>query len=385
MIEKVSPQAHFTNGNIGIGIVLDGTWKSPNLHGAISIKHLKGKVDLLPETFYEMNGEIRINGSKLEIINFDSKYGKGRAAVSGGLSLRGLFPDQLDLAIHIDRFHYKGPGFESMINSDFKITGTISEPLISGEAVINKSTISIVRSKRLKRFEPRLDILVHSGKENYFRQVGLANVLVRGDLHIGGTLTYPELLGKVSSNRGTLTLYGTTFRLVEATSEFDPKNGLFPYISGQAKTRKESVEITLTARGWTNQTLEMHLESRPAMSYEEIVSLLHWTDREGGLALLQGNVNSIVDSLVGSRLNQFGNTIGLDFFDIEQEQFSGPFRLNLGKSITKDLYLGYSRTLDPLGEDYWVLEYSLSPNISLLGEYTEEDGTTLQLDFHFRF
>lgn len=385
MIEKISPQAHFSGGNIGVQVLVEGNWQSPVIAGEIRIKGLKGKVDLLPDTFNEMNGEIRINDSKLEIVKLNSKYGKGKASVSGGLSLRGLLPDQLDLSIRINRFHYKGPGFESTIDSDFKITGTIWDPLISGEATVNKSTFTIVKAKRIKRFNPRLDIQVHSGKENYFKQVGLANIPVRGDLHIGGSLTYPELLGKVHADRGTLTLYGTSFRLVEATAEFDLKNGLFPYINGQAVTRKKSIEITLTAKGWTNQTLEMRLESRPHMSYDEIVSLLHWTNREGGLALLQGNVNSLVDSLIGTRLNRFGNSIGLDFFDIEQEQFSGPFHLNLGKSITNDLYLGYSRAIDPTGEDNWILEYSLTPNISLLGEYTEDDGTIFQLDFHFRF
>lgn len=386
MAKSIFPQVESASGTVGLNLTVQGTWQSPQATGEINIKHLNGKITILPEAFADINGRVRINGNKLEIISLSSKYGKGKASVSGGTSLRGIIPDQLNLNIQIKRFHYSNPSFDGIINSEFTLGGTIHDPVVSGDAVIDRSRIQITRGKRRNYFNPRLDVNLKLGKDNYFHQPGLTNLLITGELKATGTLVATQLKGTVNTTHGTVTIYGTTFRVVEASANFSPEEGVFPYLSGQAVTRTKDAEIRVFINGWTSKIVDIRFESTPQKSYEEILEMLHWTDLGGGgLSLLQGNMYSVMDSVLGSTLDQFRDTLRMDFFDLEQEPLAGPLRLNIGKSITNNLFVTYSRALDPTGQDTWLVEYSLTPTVSLMGEYSEDDGTQYQIDFHFRF
>lgn len=387
LFEKFFPQAKFTEGTLGIDVDIRGTWMKPLFDGEVKVEEVKGKVSPLPEAFEGFNGTLRFEGDKLVVEELSSKYGKGRASASGEVRFNGFIPSDLNIMVQTRRFYFESPAFEGLIDSHLQIGGVLTDPLISGEAVLNRARISIVSSKKIKRFDPRLNLRVRTGKDNYFRQFGLANLLVQGDLTIKGTMAHPVLEGIATSNRGVINLYGNSFRVTTAKAEFKPEDGYFPHIKAQAKTRANGVDIVLKMEGWTGGNLDFQFESSPDRSYKEIVELLNWSEmtEKGGLSLIQGNMNTVVDSVFGSVFDQFRDVLNMDFFTVEQDRIMGPLRLNMGKSFSDDLYLSYSRVLSEGSDDLWSLEYMFTPHLSLLGEYSDDDGTSIQLYFNFSF
>lgn len=387
LIGKFLPKAKFTEGQLGLNVNVRGTWAKPLFDGEVKVEGVKGKYDPLPEAFDGFNGVLRLTEQKLIIQEMSSKYGEGRASASGEIRFNGFMPSEMEIMVQTRRFYYESPSFEGLIDSHFQVGGTLRDPLIAGEAVVNKGRISIVSSKKIRRYDPRLNLRVRTGKDNYFRQFGVANVLINGELMIKGTMTRPLLDGVVTSNRGVLNLYGNSFRINSARAEFKPENGYYPYLQAQAKTKASGVEVTLSVDGWTGGNLSFQFRSVPERSYEEIIALLNWSEMTGkdGISLIQGNMNTLMDSVFGSVLDQFRDVLHVDFLTVEQDRIMGPLRLNMGKSVSDDLYLSYSRILSSDPEDLWSLEFMLTPHISLSGEHSGDDGTSLQLNFNFSF
>ena len=387
VINRFISRAQLKNGGFKIGLAVRGSWEEPLAYGTIEAQEIQGKVDALPEQFVNLNGVVKFSGKTMEIQQFTGNYGKGTVSAGGKVDLNRLVPADLDLTVQIRRFYYESPAFEGLIDGHLLITGTMMDPLISGEGVIRRSRFTIVSSKKIKRFNPRLNLRVKTGKDNYFRQFGVANISINGELLITGRLDQPQIEGTISSSRGNVALYGNNFRVMEARADFSPKDGYFPYLYAQAKTRVDGVEIQLQMQGWTGDRVDFQFHSIPERSYEEIILLLNWSEmtENGSLSLLQGNMNTVMDSLFGAVLDEFRDSLRMDFLTLEQDRLMGPLRLNMGKTVSSDLYLSYSRILDSTDEDFWAMEYTISPNISLLGEYSNENGTLFQLNFNFNF
>lgn len=386
---KFFPGTQLTGGTVKAAAEVVGTWKKPQLSGNLQLHQIQGKFGSLPEKFVDLNAQVLLNDNKLEVLGLTSKYGKGTIYASGEINMNGFSPGEMDLMLQARRFHYASPAFEGFIDGHLLLNGTFAKPVVSGEAVINDSRVSIVRSTgKGSNFNPELNLTARTGRDNYFRQYGVANVLAEGELQITGNMKKPILEGTLVSRRGTLSLYGNNFRVTEAKADFSQKNGYYPELKAEATTRGEKAEIFLTVSGWTGGSLDFSFRSVPEKSYEEIISMLHWsemTDGSGGLSLIQGNMNTVIDSVFGSVLERFRTELGMDYLTLEQDVMTGPFRLNVGKSVSDDIYILYSRTLDESREDVWSLEYSLIPGISLLSDYSEEEGTRFQLNFNFNF
>lgn len=141
------------------------------------IKQLYGEFQGLPERFQDLNAEVTLSSKKLEVRQLTSKYGKGTVYATGTIAMNGFSFGEMDLILQARRFHYASSAFEGFVDCHLLLGGTMAKPVLSGEAVINDSRVSIVRAKGESAFNPRLDLQVRTGSNNYFRQFGVANVL----------------------------------------------------------------------------------------------------------------------------------------------------------------------------------------------------------------
>jgi hypothetical protein len=118
-------------------------------------------------------------------------------------------------------------------------------------------------------------------------RVRSANVDIgaRGDLHVGGSLTAPELDGGFVSTGGTITYFNTVFRLLDGKVTFVKDAGLIPTLDAHAVTHvidpdpntvrnvQGTADVTLALAGPVTN-LSIALSSDPSYERQQILGLL---------------------------------------------------------------------------------------------------------------
>lgn len=383
------------SGTINSDLSLKGIWNNLYLQGRLEVSDLGATFRGLPEEFRNVQGKLNFSKDRLEITDLKGRYGDGRFQAGGGIALHGLKPVDFDLRFSGDNLHYSNPLFKGLIDARLQLSGPFTEPLLSGDVTVEKTRISIGSldsSNSLGGLALRFDLDIKAGREVYFRQYGLANIPISGGVHVGGTLKQPVLNGEFTADRGSVTVYGDTFRINTARAEFKPEYLVLPYLELEAGLHLSGTEITLSTQGWLGDELALNLTSNPAMTREEIFALLNWAEGFANSSdqifvanLVQGNINTVTDTLFGPFIDEFRDLMNIDYFSLEQDRDLGSFKMNLGKSLDDDVYLSYSRSLTDITEEVWTLEWQLSPAFSLIGDYSNNSGYEWQLLYRLMF
>jgi autotransporter translocation and assembly factor TamB len=168
--------------------------------------------------------------------------------------------------------------------------------------------------------------------------------------------------------------------VTKTKAEFRPEYGLMPYLDLEASLYLTGTQITLATQGWAGNELFFTLSSNPAKSREEIFAMLNWSEQLQDpeslslLKLIRGNIAAVTDGILGPFFDEFRQLIQVDLFNLEQDRAFGGLRMSIGKALGRDVFLSYRRNLSTLSEEVWTLEGRLTLNLSLLGEYSTNQG-----------
>jgi len=214
----------------------------------------------------------------------------------------------------------------------------------------------------------------------------IADLFLKGGIHVGGTLGEPKLQGTLSSRKGTISYLEKKFRLTKGLIEFKEQNGIMPTLDLEGKTRYKRTAITLQVTGQPTN-IKAHFTSDPALSEREILLLLtlggEVSSGDGSQTIEKVNLNEQLVRIAGESLplaflqgveESLGRNLGLDELYISQNIWKGP-QVTLGKYLWDDkVYLNYTMNTyvnqkdSVLGqEEKWYLEaqYKINKNFSL--------------------
>jgi autotransporter translocation and assembly factor TamB len=390
-----------TDGTIDGLISLNGTWQKPYLVGMMSITGGRGKIPALAAEFKEINGILSFSDQGLELRGLSNKegsylegrLGSGRFRLGGRVISDGLRPEGFDLRLLGVHLHLSTSFFDGLVDGELTLTGPFTQATLSGEATVQKARIEVPEgTSAALPFDLNLDLQCEAANDVYFRMYGMAYIPFNGRLQVGGCLRKPEINGELISTRGWVNILGDTFRVKTLRAEFRPDYKLYPYLELEATHFLAGTEVTVNTEGWLGdlESLVLNLTSNPVKSREEIIKILNWPEKieDGDLTfatMFQENINMVGDLFIGRFLDQFRSVMPIDFLTLEQDRQEGTFWMNMGKSLSEDLYLSYSRSLTSLAEQVWTLEWKLLPNFSLLGDYSVAEGIRWQFQYNLRF
>jgi len=178
----------------------------------------------------------------------------------------------------------------------------------------------------------------------------------------------------------------------------------------KANTKVSQVIIFLKISGNLSAP-QMSLSSKPALSEAEIISLLtlnknisSLSEGEIGELLREEIFNLVFQGLSINFLkraeNQIANYLGLDIFRIEtlfkENSETTPsydlnfktFGIEVGKSITEDLFLIYSTSLDGFSERSFGIDYQFRPDLSFnaqINSYSQKNNPEIKMGLQFEF
>jgi autotransporter translocation and assembly factor TamB len=213
----------------------------------------------------------------------------------------------------------------------------------------------------------------------------LAELDLRANLHIQGTIEKPLLEGRVEVLRGTILFGNRNYRIISGILDFSDPSRLNPDMNIQAETIVQGYKISLGIEGNLDQfTLDM--SSEPELSKGQITQLLATGSDAGtnGYGLVTKPIQTFVEGQIEKavKLDQF--TVDVDPLLANSGDEEATPRVTLGKRLFKDLLLTFTTTVGGSERSQIVeVEYQLSDKLSLTAK-RNEDGE-IDTSFTFRF
>jgi len=428
-----NPELEKIEGKLKIDVSAFGTGENPNVSGKIEVEDVK--CDL-----YSLRNDVEI---PYAVMDLDGVYavlqpviintGEGKGIFDGKIDLRDLTytakgtmdgmlvksnPDDVTANLYGD-IKIKGQGFKAFI--DGKITANEVKAIVPEKPVKYIENIQFVdnRSARLEEF-----IFTGKGPEDYFiEHIAMdinvdipnnswikgsgANIEVEGKLNV--KKNYGEMYvvsGSIDVVRGEYHFMGKLFNIEGGTVSFRGKEVVNPFLDVRALYEVSSVQVYINITG-TAEKPKIQLTSDPPLDENEIVSYLVFGTSTDNLSsddrlAFQERAGQVLGTMaVGELREMLGEEFAIDVITIKGGETG--FRdthVEVGKYVTKDLYVGYERfsyerfyyeryffspglPSSTVTANSAVIEYRLFDFLTVESEIGEESGADLFFNFDY--
>jgi autotransporter translocation and assembly factor TamB len=384
--------AVFTAGNLDFDARIEGTWHQPAFYGRITVNGAAGASKLLPDPFAEMNINIRLDGREITVVKSEARLGKGTAALGGTIAITpgGAV---YNLMLRARQVAYRNAFFDGRIGKmDVACKGG-PMPEISGTIAVNDSIITVGASKPGHPPPPvKLNVVVTAGRDVRFLLPGVVDVPLTGELAVSGTLDAPKLSGIVSATTGTILVYGGQFDLTAGVASFTSTGGYLPYVELDGGKTIDATKVFVHAVGTISELgLNIALWSEPPLDRQEILDLLQKTSMGGtsaspaGSQLFLGGLELVMGTVFSQLSEDFRRFLDADDLQIKLDDASGFFSFEMGKFVTKELYVTYEVQFDEFSTKVWSLDYYLQPFLVLGGVFSSTESSQWSLTYTLSF
>ncbi len=392
-----------------------GPWDTPRVEATAQV--LPGaEVEIrgVAVPFTDVDASVRlepVEGLLLEW--FDAQFGPGRVHVEGRVALDGFRPGQLQLWAELRDVAYEAPlGVTYGGDADLMVAGPLRSVRISGEVRLERFLYSLrvswqdmvanllrrkpkaVEQAGREREGPRLDLVVRGDRDIRVRN-NLADLELAVRLRVQGPVTDPVLWGDVEVLRGEVRLRGVRYDVARSSVEFAGEVRRLPLLDIHARAEVSGYRVNVDVTG-PLESYEVLLSSSPPLPRTDIVALLTLgttSEDLGGEGIAAAAAADLLTGQVQEVLETgMGGVFRLDEFQIDpayspSAQTTVP-RITVGKAITRNLYARYAATVGGETLQDMELRYSLTPNVSVLGTWTDrgsESRGSVGGEVRFRF
>ena len=387
----------WAEGETNIDLHVAGTIAAPRLYGSALVNDGTVKLSPITDVFRNIDGSVKFEGTQAIVERFSCLLGDGEVKVSGAVT---FFEQQegpgLDLRLTTRDALVNTGMFRSLVNSDIKVYGPISYPLISGRISLVKAIMSPDTWSFGGGISFDADLALTIDTEGDLRlRTKIMDIPASGSLKLSGTLKQPQMSGRMEARRGWFAYFGNEFTVRQASAEFTEKQGVMPRIEVEAETTTGEARIFIGLHGVLPDELALKLSSSPPLTHDEILSLLNYP---GAVTkILAGDVEGAFKEEITKIFEQelrlqvsggigrvFEDLLALDEFRL-QRSTSNQLSLKVGKYLIDSLYLSYEKTLGP--ESYGLLrfDYFYRPGVIFTGTLDEKGEKVFGIEARLRF
>jgi len=398
---------------------LSGTVGEPIFNGHLTLNQGSLELTSIPFKLDKIETKVEIINNLVKIPQMAFMLDNNLIYVSGDFKLVNFQPDDLRIKVWNEggKLIY---GDILTAQTDFlaEINGSIDSPQIKGEFIFSEGELNWTpgyqfipaKNDSLTRLKGRVDLSVKILKNFQFKAPNL-DLKLDGEIKIQGDLPQPIFTGQLTVGKGYFVFLEQKFQFSEGKLLLNEFTGPDVLLDIKANTKVSQVTVFLTISGNLSAP-QISLSSKPALSETEIISLLTLNKNISGLS--EGEVDELLREEIFNLIfqglsinflrraeNQIANYLGLDVFRIEtifkENSETTPFydlnfkafEIEVGKSITEDLFLTYSTSLDGFSERNFSMDYQFKPDLSFTAEINsyelEKSGTEIKMGLQFEF
>jgi translocation and assembly module TamB len=377
-----------------------------------------------------MLGPIRFDSRSIRFDDLSARLGGGPVQFGGSIGIDGYRLGQIDLSMKGQQMRLRFPeGMRSLVDADLTLRGTTGGAALAGQVTVVDALYSApfnaggnllsfggspggpsggaeASSPSLPlRYE--IDIAAPSTLQVRNNSIRLT---ARAALQLRGTYDRPLILGRADVERGQVAFEGRRYEVTRGSIDLNNPTRVDPFFDLETETRVrvpgDTYRITLQASG-TADRLNFTFASDPWLPQVEILALLfsdvapgrnielrqYSTDitpqqqllREQAARLLTRQISSEVERVVSQ-------TFGVDTFQVtpsladpnqQSSRLDPGGRVTIGKWLSEQLYLSYSRSLSSTTQNQiLLLEYDQTQRFSWI--FSRNEDRTYALDVRVR-
>lgn len=384
-------------GTVAISGTWRGPWGQPVLSAQLHGEDLTWAAPGLPGTIVIPRVRADMQDSRVDLAPFDVNYGDGTITVMGTVLLEGLDHLSLDLKGKVRKVWYDSGAFTGRLSGEISLAGIWPTPHLAGQLRLYQGRLDLARlgQTTIPTVDIPLAIELEIDESLAITGAGLLDVVAGGVIHINGSTSIPRVRGRIDVVRGQLVYFGTPFQIVRGWAEFRPYQELIPdiYLEGSGKVKDLPVTLVLQGPG-TN--MEPTLQSEQGFSERELLAMLSIPEKvntvlDDGLGqVFQREMRELLAGqfklhVLGSLERCLQEALGLDELELEPGLSDGQVRLELGKYVTKDVFVAYTQTVYPHWENQWHLDYKLNHGLRLSTTWDGDKSYTLGLEVKLDF
>ncbi|MDO8518638.1 MAG: translocation/assembly module TamB domain-containing protein, partial [Deltaproteobacteria bacterium] len=399
-----------SSGSASVDLVMTGKAAEPDFSGKMNFKNATLLFRQLGRRFDELSGSVEWKGHRLTTSGLSGLYDDAPADAKGwvewsptgqiiaadlkfaGLDMPMSSPDTWRLLANMNVI-LRGAGgnltlsgkmdvVEGLYYKDYVFSQFVLKPI-----GVTQEKVTLVPAA-FKDFH--LDLDVASSGEFEIRN-NLADLILNGRLNLKGTVQDPTAAGTINVSEGNIHAVGIEFKDARGFVTFVPARKFTPYIEFTGSEDIQTYEIRVKLAGYTDN-LNMTLESSPALSQNEIVSLIVYGRTPDQLVESQRNLFSsvaIASQLVGLIQRPLSKATKLDIVKLGAEYRPAEgvpvaSRLSVGKQLSDRFSLAFTTDLSfqeafqGITAEYLILD-------QLLLKTTKEAGPGFDFDLTWRF
>jgi translocation and assembly module TamB len=277
-------------GTYLVQATVGGTLQAPTVLGNLRIEDGEARLRGLPINARELNGSVSFSQDALVIDELRGKLNNGEAKLSGGVEMKSLKPQKIDIAAHISDVNVKiQETLPATVDGDVTLYGPPLEPVLGGSVFVSRvrytedldlerSLLDFSRRPPAPRVLAKSMVVVHFDLDVHLaRGVRIENNLARadlkGDLKVTGTSRSVGLLGSVNTVHGTAQFRGNEFQIEQGVLTFTDRTRLRPSFDFQALAQVKEYKVRLHAFG-TPAEPHVTLNSEPPLTEADLGFLL---------------------------------------------------------------------------------------------------------------
>ncbi len=354
LLTVFTPAVLSASGETKGGLTISGTLADPYIDGRIYVEKGTMTVQTMKNPLTDINADLRFHGKQADWTG-SFELGGGTVDITGNVAWSSFVDAYYGGEVNINNINPQSTYYDGPLNGKLVLDTYLGRPRISGHLDIEDTKMDIpFEFGDDGGGEPiYLDIDVNVGDKVRLYNSYLYDMHLTGSIHAGGSTANPDMTGRINVTKGHLKYLNNKFRINEGRAEFNRSDSFLPYLYVNADTKFNRYRINMEATGLPTD-VELKLTSEPALSEEEIITMLT-LQTEGKIEDLGKEDADVLLGVAAQMLlfgdleNRLQNALGLDMinittgsidpFETDTVASQGLYNIEIGKYLFDDFML----------------------------------------------
>jgi translocation and assembly module TamB len=395
-----------SSGQVNVELQAKGKKSQPAVQGRLRIVNAVYNSDDLPIGIESLNGEVSIDGNRLQIANLSGTAGGGTFSV-GGSAVYGQ-NSSFNLALDATSVRVRQNGIRAVVDANLALSGAITASSLGGRVTVHKlsfnqgsdlaeiagqfSNDNVVTDTSSFANNVKLNVSVQSAEDLNLASSQLS-IAGSANLNAVGTLASPIILGRVGLTSGEVFFLGKRFEIQSGTIAFANTIRTEPVVSLYVNTVVDQYTITVNLTGPLDH-LKSTYTSDPSLSPADIVNLLAFGKTTADAAsnastpaslAAESAVANAAGSQVASQVQKLTGISQLTFNPLAGNNQNPGSQVAIQQRVSGNILLTFSTDVTSAQNQSIQVQYQVKRNVTVSVLRDENGGYGLDVRYHKAF